>query len=362
MWKKYKVWGIAALVIAIVVGGFYYYKSTTANQNEAKYTTGKVEKGNINTVINATGTINPVKFVDMSTNIAGILDEVLVKENDHVTKGQVIARIDSRQLQASVDDAKANLDNKQADLNRYSILMSEDAVSRQAYDNAMTAYRTAQAQYNKIAANLSDTTITAPMDGTIIGTPLKAGQTISTGVSTQMIIATIADLSNLEIYLTVDETDVGQVKQGAKVEFTVDSHPGKTYTGTVSAIAKGNKGNMGVTSTSVVYYTVKVAIPTEQASDLLPSMTARATIYGEEQKDTLVVPIAAVRTDKSGEYVYVIKDGQPTRVSVKTGITGESKIQILSGLQEGDEIVVSGDITNSSKSPTNVKVGGPGRG
>ena len=193
-------------------------------------------------------------------------------------------------------------------------------------------------------AHVSDATITAPMSGTVIGTPLKAGQTISTGISTQMIIATIADLSDLEIYLTVDETDIGSIKQGAKVEFTVDSKPGETFTGYVSEIAKGTKGNMGATSNSVVYYTVKVQIPENISNNFLPSMTARATIFGEDIKNTLVVPLTAVRTDKQGEYVYVIKDGQPVRTAVSTGVTGDTNVQILKGLSEGDEIIVSGDV------------------
>ena len=205
-----------------------------------------------------------------------------------------------------------------------------------------------------MSADLSDATITAPMSGTVVGTPLKAGQTISTGISTQMIIATIADLSNLEIYLTVDETDIGNVKNGAKVEFTVDSKPGQTFTGYVSEIARGTKGNMGVTSDSVVYYTVKVSIPADISQNFLPSMTARATILGDDIKNTLVVPLTAVRTDKQGEYVYVIKDGQPVRTTVSTGVTGDTNVQILSGVSEGDEIIVSGDVTspkNNSRGP-----------
>ncbi len=255
-----------------------------------------------------------------------------------------------RSMQATVDRAKSAMDNAEKDMNRYATLAAQDAIARQTYDTAVSTYEQAKATYDSAVANLSDATITAPMTGTIIGTPLKAGQTISTGISTQMVIATIADLSNLEIYLTVDETDIGNIRSGSKVDFTVDSQPGKTFTGYVSQIAKGTKGEMGTTSSSVVYYTVKVQIPSDIADKFLPTMTARATIYGDEQKDTLVVPMTAVRTDKQGEYVYVIKNGQPTRTSVSTGLTGDTNIQILNGVSEGDEIVVSGDVTTSNKS------------
>ena len=336
-------------VIAICIlggGGYYYVHTNDSAQTQQKYTTGRVEKGDVKTSISATGTINPVNYVDVSTNVAGKLEKVLVKENDHVTQGQVIAYIDTRQLQAQVDNAKAALDKARLDMNRYKALIDQNAVAAQTYDDAVTAYEQAQSTYDRVSADLSDATITAPMSGTVIGTPLKAGQTISTGISTQMIIATIADLSDLEIYLTVDETDIGNVKNGSKVEFTVDSKPGQTFTGYVSEIAKGTKGNMGVTSSSVVYYTVKVAIPADISQNFLPTMTARATILGDDIKNTLVVPLTALRTDKQGEYVYVIKDGQPVRTTVSTGVTGDTNVQILSGVSEGDEIIVSGDVTS----------------
>ena len=334
-----------AVVLGVLgVGTYYYMDSLNANQAQTLYTTGKVEKGDVKTSISATGTINPVNYVDVSTNVAGKLEKVLVKENDQVTAGQVIAYIDTRQLQASVDDARAALAKAELDMNRYKSLAAQDAIAQQTYDDSVTSYERAKSTYERAAADLSDATITAPMSGTVVGTPLKAGQTISTGISTQMIIATIADLKNLEIYLTVDETDIGNIKQGAKVEFTVDSKPGETFTGYVSEIAKGTKGNMGTTSSSVVYYTVKVQIPENIAGNFLPTMTARATIFGEDIKNTLVVPLTAVRTDKQGEYVYVIKDGQPVRTAVSTGVTGDTNVQILKGLSEGDEIIVSGDV------------------
>lgn len=344
-----------AVAICVLGGGAYYYVNTDDSaQMQQKYTTGKVERGDVKTSISSTGTINPVKYVDVSTNVAGKLEQVLVKENEQVTAGQVIAYIDTRQLQAQVDDARAALDKAQLDMNRYKALIDQNAVAQQTYDDAVTSYERALSTYQRVSADLSDATITAPMTGTVIGEPLKAGQTISTGISTQMIIATIADLSDLEIYLTVDETDIGNVKAGSRVEFTVDSKPGETFTGYVSEISKGTKGNMGTTSSSVVYYTVKVSIPTDISNNFLPTMTARATIFGDDIRNTLVVPLTAVRTDKQGEYVYVIKNGEPVRTAVSTGVTGDTNVQILSGLSEGDEIIVSGDITgpkNNSPGP-----------
>ena len=350
MWKNYKLWIGVVLAIFLLGGGFYYYRQMQQKSQTTSYTTGTVEKGTISTKISATGTINPVNYVDISTNVAGTLEQVLVKENEYVEKGQVIAYIDDTALKATANDALATLNNKKADYDRYAMLVNQNAISQQTFDNAKTAYLQAQEAYDKASYNLSQTEITSPMSGTIIGTPLKAGQTISTGLSSQMIIATVANLDNLEIYLTVDETDIGAVAVGQNVTFTVDAFTDKTFTGTVSAISKGTKGNMGTTSSSVVYYTVKVAIPTSEAASLLPTMTARASIIGREVKDTLVVPLTAIRSDKAGQYVYKIVDGKPTRQAITTGITGDTNIQILKGLAVGDEIVVSGNVTSGSTS------------
>ncbi len=284
--QKHRKRIVAGAVALCVLGGgtYYYMDSQNASQTQNLYTTGKVEKGDVKTSISATGTINPVNYVDVSTNVAGKLERVLVKENDHVTEGQVIAYIDTRQLQASVDDARAALSKAELDMNRYKALAAQNAIAQQTYDDAVTSYERALSTFNRVSADLSDATITAPMSGTVVGTPLKAG----------------------------------------------------------------------ATSNSVVYYTVKVQIPENIAGNFLPSMTARATIFGEDIKNTLVVPLTAVRTDKQGEYVYVMKDGQPVRTAVSTGVTGDTNVQILKGLSEGDEIIVSGDVTapkNNSRGP-----------
>ncbi len=198
MWRSKKVWGIIAAIILVVAGGWYFW-TTKQDAEKVNYTTGKVEKGTISIVVDATGTINPVTYVDVSTNVSGQLKEVLVKENQVVKQGDTIALIDDRSLKAHADKAYATLVNAQADFQRYETLYKQGAVAAQAYDNALLTLQQAQATYDDAASSLSDTTITAPMDGTVIGEPLKAGQTVSQGLSSQMIIATIADLSDLEI-------------------------------------------------------------------------------------------------------------------------------------------------------------------
>lgn len=146
MWRTRKFWGILIAILVIVLGGLYWFKSKDTSETTA-YTTGKVERGNISSVITSTGTINPKNYVDISTNVAGTLESVSVKENDHVTQGQIIATIDARQLQATADDARASLENTAADLDRYKTLVAQGAIPQQTYDTALMNYQKAQAAY-----------------------------------------------------------------------------------------------------------------------------------------------------------------------------------------------------------------------
>lgn len=344
--KKFLI-GIGLLLL-LVIGGCFFYNQSKETEGKTQYTTGRVEKGNIGIVIDATGTINPVNFVDVSTTISGTLKEVRVKENQYVQAGDVIAVIDARNVKANEESAHAALTNAERDFQRYETLYHQGAVPRQMYDNALLKLEQARSAYAVAEANVSDTTIVAPMSGTVVGEPLKAGQTVAQGLSSQMIIATIADLNELEIYLTIDETDIGNIEVGQKVEFTVDSKPGKTFPGEISYISKGKKGAMGTMSNTVVYYTVKVKIPHEEAQFLLPSMTARAAIHGKEAKDTILVPLTALRSDRSGDYIYVIENGKPEKRYIKLGITGAASVQVLEGLEVGEEIIVSGNLTDNT--------------
>lgn len=337
---------IGASIIALLIGGAFsynYYQNTTQNSIKS-YAVGEVQKGTISSVINATGTINPVNYVDVSTNIPGLLEKVLVKENQEVQKGQAIAYIDDSALKANVEAIEAMTNDRRNNYDRDEVLYSAGAISAKEYDAAKASYLASAADLRKAQKNLADATIIAPMSGTIIGTPLRPGQTISQGLSKQMIICTIADLNEMEIFLSVDETDIAKVEKGQKVDFTVDAYANKVFHGKVKSIAKGIKGNMGGFSDGVVYYTVKVEIDSKETKSLLPTMTARASIFGQKKEDILIVPLIAVHNDDNGDYVYLIKDDNPQKAYVKTGLTNETNIEIISGLKLGEKIVVSGDV------------------
>ena len=336
---------IALLVIAGGIGWWYYSSHRTEKNND--YTLGTVQKGNLQLSVDATGTIEPVNQVDLSATASGTLEHVFVKQNEPVTKGEVLAEIESKALTSTREQTQNTLTNKESYYNRMNKLYGEGAVSYQTLE-----YLNAKAAYDKAEADLDDTVIVAPMDGIVIGEPMNEGETVSQGLSNQMVIISIADLSDMRIELLVDETDIGAVKIGQKVEFTVDAYPNKVFHGIIQDISKkeysssSSSTSSSSTSSSVVYYTVYVSINRDELEGLYPSMTARATIYGRESRDTLIVPVTAIRSDAAGTYVYAKTGNNIEKVYVKTGITTDKEIEILTGLKEGDQIVVSGMISS----------------
>ncbi len=353
-----KWWGLLLVGLLAIGGGWYYHSSAQAKTQDA-YTLGAVTKGNISVTIDATGTIEPVESVDLSATVSGTLQEVLVKQNEAVKKGQTIAVIESKAATSALKQAENTLANKESYFNRLNKLYEDGAISYQDMDNARLEYLNSQAAYDKAQADVNDTIIYAPMDGTIIGEPMKVGATVSQGLSSQMIIATVADLSEMEIQLLVDETDIGEISLGQGVEFTVDAYPERTFHGVVDNISKKETSSSSSSSSSVVYYTVYVTINRDELEGLYPSMTARAEIKGRETKDALIVPVTAIRSDATGSYVYKKSGKGVEKVYVTTGITTNSQVEITKGLSEGDEIVVSGTVAQetTTKSAKNSRPG-----
>ena len=349
-----KILLIIAVVILLLGGGFYYWNLKNQNADKDTYTLGTVSRAKIGMVIDATGTIEPVNSVDLSATASGTLETVYVKQNEKVTKGQVLANIESKALNSSIKQAQNTLENKESYYNRLNDLYKQGAIAYQTMDDARLAYLNAQAEYDKAKADLNDTIITSPMDGTVIGEPMKEGETVSQGLSSQMVIVTVADLSSMKIELLVDETDIGEVAIGQSVSFTVDAYPGRTFHGTVSDISKKEHSSSSgsTSSSSVVYYTVYVDINNDELEGLYPSMTARAEIGGRVNKNALVVPVTALRSDTKGSYAYLKEGEDLSKVYVTTGITTDKEVEIVSGVNEGDEIVVSGTVTQEKNSTT----------
>lgn len=340
IWQKirqHKLWLILTLVLVTgVVAGTDYYKKTT--KPAISYATASVERGDLQSVVSATGTISPVNSVDVSSKITGLIKEVKVAENDQVKAGQVLILLDDTRLRSQVSQAQARLSNAAANYERTKRLMGIGAVSSQQMDAASMDYQVAQASYDDSVSQLEDTVIKAPIDGQVIGKPIPAGQTVAPGISNPMVLMTVADMSKMQISVQVDESDIGKVKVGQKVTFTVDSYINKTFTGKIS-----NVSNKASIQQNVVYYPVTVDIDLPEGL-LKPTMTARVSIYVGESKNTLIVPLSAVKQDKGAQYyVQVLKGGKPENVIIKLGLTSDDRAEVLGGLKENDQIVVPGN-------------------
>ena len=254
--NKYVI-GFLVILLAICYAGYSYYQSIT--QVETTVKTAKVEYGTLKDSISATGSLSAVDNVDISSKITGRIVEVLVEENQHVEAGQVLVKLDATALEATARQMKARLDNAELTYNRYTALLAQGAISRSDYDLAESDYIVAKANYDQAVSDVNDTVITSPIAGYIIGEPTPVGQTISSGISEPQVIMSVANLDDMQIDTLVDESDIGRVKVGQTVEFTVDAYPEETFTGTVRLISRS-----AVTEDNVIYY--MLMLPTRKAN------------------------------------------------------------------------------------------------
>ncbi|QJW49059.1 efflux RND transporter periplasmic adaptor subunit [bacterium BFN5] len=348
--SKYKKWLLAAVIVAVAAkAGLTMYSNATKPVSTSQIVTA--ERGDITSIVSATGTIKPVNMVDVSSKITGLIKEVRVNENDQVTAGQVLLVLDDNRLQTTVAQADARLANAAANYQRQQRLFGSGAVAQQQLDAALMDYNVATAAYADAVSQLSDTVIKAPIDGKIIGKPIPAGQTVAPGISNPMVLVTIADMSKMQIETQVDESDIGRVTVGQKASFTVDAYPAKTFNGIVSNVSQ--RANI---QQNVVYYTVTIDV-FEPGEFLKPTMTARVSIQVGETKNALTLPLNAVKQNKGQSYVQVQRNGQVQNVNVTTGLANDEKIEILTGLNDGEQIVLNQSKANAdaAKGPSSMR-------
>ena len=374
---KINIWaklGIAAIVIAACsYGGYRYYETQQEEKAAAAIETADVVRMNLISTVSATGTIEPVNSVEVSSKITARIKEVLVKENDAVTAGQTVAILDGKDFEAKRDKARFTVTNTKSKYDRMSYLHSIGAKSNEELEDAEYAYDTARSDLEETESDLAETIITAPMDGTVVGEPKTAGTMATQGTDNPTIIMRIADLSSKQIKAKVDETDIGSVRVGQVAKFTVDAYTGTTFTAHVSKISQtdvtnswdttssSNSSSSSSSTASVIYYYVTLDVDDPEGL-LLPAMTARVEIQTSERPDALAVPISALKTDSSGSYVLLMKPDRETEQRyVETGIYSDEYVEILDGLSEGDQISVSYTASTTTDAKKNSsKARGPG--
>ncbi|MBP2645622.1 MAG: macA 4 [Firmicutes bacterium] len=333
MVKRYKGWLMAVLILAVLAGGgtIYYHKTSTP---AVAATTITVGRGDIQSTVSATGTVKAVNSVEVGSRVTGLISEVKVKENEQVKKGQVLFVLDDSAVRAQLAQYRATMEKTAAIYERSKSLKAIGGESDQQLESDYTDYLVAKSNYDNYATQLKYYVITSPVDGIVIGAPTPAGETVVQGISASQTIVTIADMSVMQVKVLVDESDIGKVKVGQSATFTVDAYTDKTFTGKVASISRD-----ATTSSNVVYYPVYVNVDKPEGL-LFPTMTARATIQVGESRNVVVVPLAALRSDKGGQYVQVVVNGVEEKRMVTLGLRDDENVEVLSGLADGEVVVL----------------------
>lgn len=363
--KKKWIFILAAIGL-LVLGGIVTKCKRGANE-KISFQTTEVGPGEIATNITATGTIEPVTTVDVGTQVSGIVKRLYVDYNSVVKRGQVIAELDRTNLLSDLSSAQARLRSEQIELDyqkknfaRYSELKQKDLVSTSEYDVALENYRKAQESL-KIAqqevarakTNLGYATVYSPIDGVVISKSVEEGQTVASSFSTPSICRIAKDLTDMQCIAKVDEADIGEVREGQRVTFTVDAYPDDVFSGTVKQVRQNP-----VTTNNVVTYEVVISAPNADLK-LKPGLTANITIYTMERSGVKSVPAAALRftpeadvfgkkyviKDTTAEHkLWTLKDNVLTAHKVEIGVTDGVRTEIISGMEEGDTVVQSFEI------------------
>ncbi len=359
--KNKKVWmGIGAVVvIALVV----WMCSGGKKEQKAEFSTAKVEKQNISTSITATGTIEPVTSVTVGTQVSGIVSKLYVDYNSIVKKGQIIAELDKTNLISELNRAKADLSSAQSTLNyetanynRYKTLFDKGLISANDYENARLSFdkaqqtvRSSRENVQKAQTNLGYATITSPIDGVVLSKSVEEGQTVAASFNTPELFTIAQDLTDMRVIADIDEADIGGVKEGQRVSFTVDAYPDDKFEGQVTQVRQ-----QATTESNVVTYEVVISAPNNDLK-LKPGLTANVTIYTLEKNDVLAAPAKALRfmpTEallsegqsiedvEASTKVWTLEGNVFKAHPVQVGTTNGMLTEIVSGINEGTEVLV----------------------
>ena len=358
--KNKKTYIILASVAVLALVAYFLFGGE--KQAGVTYGTAEVKVGDITNSVTATGTIEPVTSVTVGTQVSGKVAHLYVDYNSVVKKGQVIAELDKTNLMSELASAKANLSSAQSNLsyqqshfNRYHILFNKGLISandyeqtRLSYEQAQQQVRTARESVNKAATNLGYATITSPIDGVVLSKSVEEGQTVAASFNTPELFTIAQDLTNMQVIADIDEADIGEVKEGQRVSFTVDAHPDDVFSGVVKQVRQE-----ATTESNVVTYQVVISAPNANLK-LKPGLTANVTIFTKEVKNVLSVPSKALKftpnekmlTDGQSiqdvpapNKVWTLEDGVFKAHKVEVGLTNGITTEITSGLKAGQKVV-----------------------
>jgi HlyD family secretion protein len=357
---------IAVVIIAVIVAAYFLFFSGSQEQ-KIEFEKTKVERTNIQSSITATGTIEPVTSVTVGTQVSGIVSRLYVDYNSVVKKGQIIAELDKTNLTSELKTARANLASAQSTMNfeqanyeRYKTLFEKGLVSANDFETAKLSFLKAKEQVNtsresvqKAQTNLGYATITSPIDGIVLSKSVEEGQTVAASFNTPELFTIAQDLTDMRVIADIDEADIGGVKEGQRVMFTVDAYPEDRFMGNVTQVRQ-----QATTESNVVTYEVVISAPNNDLK-LKPGLTANVTIFTQEKNDVLAVESKALRFMP---IEAILAEGQkiedveaPTKVwtldgntfkahAVQVGMTNGLLTEIISGVDAGTEVLTGFEI------------------
>jgi HlyD family secretion protein len=367
------------LLLAVIGAGAAWYGLRGAPT--VRYVTAPVTRGTVARTVTATGTINPILTIIVGSYVSGVIQKLSCDFNTPVKTGQSCANIDPRPYQAVVDEAKANLAVANAqlvkdkanlaytDLNnqRNQLLLKQDSASKDAADQAKSAFDQATAQVgldtasiqqyqaalNAAQLNLGYTNIVSPVDGVVVSRNVTQGQTVASSLQTPTLFLIATELKTMQVDTNVSESDIGGVKVGNVTTFTVDAFPKRTFNGAVTQVRISPQ-----TVQNVVTYDAVVSAANDDLA-LMPGMTAATNIIVDQRLDALRVPDQALRYVPSGlpkagtsegagagetARVWALRDGKPVAIEVTTGLDDDSFTEIVKGdLSASDAVILSED-------------------
>ena len=359
-----KTWITLGVLVVLGGLGFYFLRSGENGLSAQNFEMTAVAKGNIKQEVTASGKIQPINTVSVGTQVSGIVERVLADYNDEVKEGQLLAQLDTSVLIENRNDAKARLDlavakQKIAKLNysRIEKLYKDKLIAKASLEEAEIEMATAdanvltaQADYNKAEQNYGYAQIMSPVSGTVISKEIEQGQTVAASLQTPTLFTVAEDLSKMQIEANIAEADIGMIKPGMLVTFTVDAYPTDTFHGTVRQIRLSP-----TEESNVVMYTVVIEVD-NSSRKLLPGMTAFVTIVIEERHNVLRLPTSAlqyrpnavvrqfiprdkIELKQNEAVVYRFTNGQVVPTVFTKGLSDTSWVEVAAGLNEGDEII-----------------------
>jgi HlyD family secretion protein len=379
---KNSAWMLAIAAIIVVAGAWYFFGRSSSGM---RIITAKATEGPIVRSVTATGTVNPVIVVQLGTYVSGPITAIYKDYNAAVKKGELIAKIDPRPYQVTVDVAHATLANSiaqlgkdTADLNykkvtydRNQALYKEDSVSKDTLDSSYSAWQMDIAQVNLDHANIQQqtanvkaaelnlnyTNIVSPVDGTVVSRNVDVGQTVAASFQTPTLFLIAQDLTKMQVDSNASESDIGYVQQGQKATFRVDAFPDRDFEGVVAQVRQAP-----ITVQNVVTYDVVVSVENPELL-LKPGMTANVTIVTASKAKVVRVPIDALRFAPPGEppansaaldgapgqqtRVWVLENGKVTPVTITTGLSDGTWVEVAQGDVQAGERVVTDEVRST---------------